>query len=58
MKSPRTQANGKQIMFDGKHLADARDPLAAEVIAIMLNHASMPCWIPVETMDKIREFFA
>lgn len=58
MKPPRTQANGKQIMLDGKHLADARDPLAAEVITIMLNHGVLPCSLSVEDMAKIREFFA
>lgn len=39
----RVTACGKQVMLDGKHLADARDELAAKVIALAMNEAEKTC---------------
>lgn len=55
---PRVTTNGKQVLLDGQHLADGRDTDAAEVIAIVLNTAVLPCATPVEDVIKFRDLFA
>ena len=58
MTEPRITAHGKQLMLDGKHLADARDIEAAEVMAFVLSNHFLPCSVSDENMDKYMEFFA
>lgn len=36
--SDRFTSCGKQVLKDGEHFADARNPGTAEAITIMLNH--------------------
>lgn len=57
MTIPTIIAHGKQIMYANRHLADARDPLAAEAIVIALNYAAWPFEIPAEDRAKLREVF-
>lgn len=57
MTEPRLTSCGKQILWNDKHLADARDPLAAEAIVIALNNAAWPFEIPAEDRAKLREVF-
>ncbi|MBB4859679.1 hypothetical protein HNO88_003008 [Novosphingobium chloroacetimidivorans] len=54
---------GKQIMIDGKHLADAASPEAAEAIAICLNHADPAAvdegtWLRGDDLVKVEALFA
>lgn len=57
--SERIRAHGKQLLIDGEHLADCRDPEAAAVIEIMLNHARLqPRHIPAKWIRRVESFFA
>lgn len=58
MKSRRVTFCGKQILLDGKHLADARDPRAAGVITLMLNRGLLPCSVSDAEFEKYMELFA
>jgi hypothetical protein len=54
----RATTCGKQVLLDGENFAQARDDLAAATIAVFLNHAVLPCNLPVEDFAKVRELFS
>lgn len=50
---------GKQVLLDGKHLADARDDKAALVIGFALASIGAPATaLPVTEFITLTEFFA
>lgn len=51
---PRVRSNGKQVLLDDKHLADAKSEAAAEAIALALLHfGETSHQIPATTRTKI-----
>lgn len=60
---PRVQAHGKQVMLDGRHLADAVSEGAAEAIAIALNYLDpvnieQGNWLGGDDLDKLDRLYA
>lgn len=58
MDEQRITASGKQLMMDGRHLADCIDDRAAVVIAICLNCGRLDSRLPQESRSLVEEFFA
>jgi hypothetical protein len=59
MSDERITCAGKEILLDGRHIADAVDENTAEIIAIVLTYAGLPSQsIPTSAAHRIEDFFA
>lgn len=55
----RATVNGKQVLLDGKHLADAYGEASATMIADCIQYAGLPAdqW-PEEALRRVQSYLA
>lgn len=59
MSDERIKSSGKEVLMDGRHLADAVDEGAAEAIALALTFAGLPSSrIPNRAQRRLEEFLS
>ena len=59
MDEDRVTFHGKQVKLDGRHLCDAVDERAAEVIALALTYGGLSDYrFPNRAQRLLKDFFA
>lgn len=50
-------AMGKEVLRDGQHFLDARNPEIAAALALLLNHARVAVCpgLPIEEIERMKE---